>query len=279
LILACAKGFLTILHLVHIMCVVVIYNQNSIESRSNGPTSSDDEDEWEFSCEDMHHDPESGKFSELQFESFDFNIPASVDLIEDELESSGSFNFSCLSVEDDGVQELESESEQEGDVKEVLVPSWEDEFANELVDLPLCDDGEFDPLGDLRILEDLIYNQTPSVGIDREPSGPGEEVNDVESSKPREKARKEPANRNLMQVRRWSTRKSLKFKHDHSSRYMSCIRFMPGKFKYWWSDPFRVFNLLFNIVFNSTFNFVCIYVNRVELNGLDRVQIKEKPPD
>ncbi|XP_076890925.1 uncharacterized protein LOC143542148 [Bidens hawaiensis] len=54
-------------------------------------------------------------------------------------------------------------------------------------------------------------------------------MNAAQKLKPREKAKKRAsANRNNLQVIRWSTRKKkpLKFKHDQSSRYMSCIRFM-----------------------------------------------------
>jgi len=183
----------------------------------------------------LHHDAEPGKCSELQSEHSNFDIPESVDLIENELESLSSFNFSCLFVENDGVHELEVEYEQEVEVKEVLVPSWEDEFVDELVDLPVCEEVEFDPLGDLKILEDLLFNQMPSVVMNQEPSEHEEEVHDEESSKPREKARKEPRERTRLQIGGWSTRmkKPLKCKHDQSSCYMPCIRFFPGKYKCW----------------------------------------------
>ncbi|KAJ0907653.1 hypothetical protein HanRHA438_Chr07g0301621 [Helianthus annuus] len=70
-------------------------------------------------------------------------------------------------------------------------------------------------------------------------------------------------------------KKPLQFTHDQSSRYMSCIRFLPGKYKFWWSDPFKIFK----IFYNSTNIFLNIFEYRVELNGLDMVQIKEKPLD
>ncbi|MFS7912408.1 hypothetical protein Hanom_Chr02g00129621 [Helianthus anomalus] len=44
---------------------------------------------------------------------------------------------------------------------------------------------------------------------------------------------------------------------------------------FWWSDPFKIFE----IFYDSTNKFLNIFEDRVELNGLDRVQIKEKPPD
>jgi len=149
------------------------------------------------------------------------------------------------------------------------------------VDLPFCDDGEFDPLGDLKILEDLVYNQMPSVGIKQELCEPEEEVHDEESSKHQFKSRKEPRERTLLQIERWSTwkKKPLKCKNDQSSRYMSCIRFFPGKYKSWWSNPFKRFNVILKVSFNFICNFLNVFVDRVELNGLDRVQIKEKPPN
>jgi len=194
-------------------------------------SSSDDEDDWDFSCNDLHHDPEPGKYSELQSEYPNFDIPAPVTLIEDELESSSSFNFSCLFVEDDDAQELEVKNEREEDVKEVPVPSWEDEFAEELVDLPVMDEGEFDPLGDLKILEDLVYNQMPSVGMDIEPSGPEGEVDNEssQSTKPRDKAKKEPRERTQLQIGRWVTRmkKPLKCKHDRTNAGgLTCSQFL-----------------------------------------------------
>ncbi|MFS7930060.1 hypothetical protein Hanom_Chr04g00339711 [Helianthus anomalus] len=62
-------------------------------------------------------------------------------------------------------------------------------------------------------------------------------------------------------------------KQDQSSRYMPHIRFLPGKFKSWWSDPFKNFKI------NSTIIILIVFEDRVELNGLDRVHVKQKPPD
>ncbi|KAK1406551.1 hypothetical protein QVD17_41972 [Tagetes erecta] len=73
--------------------------------------------------------------------------------------------------------------------------------------------------------------------------------------------------------------KKLEVKHDWSSSYMTRIRFFPGKFKCWWSDSFRALQSIVQIVLNVTCKFLSVYLDRVELNGLDRVQIKEKPPD
>ena len=173
------------------------------------------------------------------------------------------------------MQDIQSEDEQ---CK--VSQSWEDEFGDELNDMPPPNEEGFDPLGDLKLLEDLLYNQMPSVGINQEPE---EEIDDKSSqpTKPREKARKEPKDRISLKVRRWSTvnKKPFNCKHDQSSRYMPCIRFFPGKYKCWWSDPFKGFKLILKASLNFTANFLNVFVDRVELNGLDRVQIKEKPPD
>ncbi|KAJ0534747.1 hypothetical protein HanIR_Chr09g0423121 [Helianthus annuus] len=100
----------------------------------------------------------------------------------------------------------------------------------------------------------------------------------TEDSRPRERARKkEPRNRRWFSVRRWAKQKmeQLKCNHDRSYRYMPRIRFLPGKYKFWWSDPLQNFKLFYY----STIRFLTTFEDRVELNGLDRVQIKEKPPD
>ncbi|KAI3744364.1 hypothetical protein L1987_57443 [Smallanthus sonchifolius] len=65
-----------------------------------------------------------------------------------------------------GLFETEDDSEDEflvDMIEEEEVPSWEDE----LVDLPTPSEESFDPLGDLKLLEDLLY-QRPSVGIEEE---------------------------------------------------------------------------------------------------------------
>ncbi|KAJ0744013.1 hypothetical protein HanPI659440_Chr10g0382541 [Helianthus annuus] len=91
---------------------------------------------------------------------------------------------------------------------------------------------------------------------------------------------REKAQRSLYQhvvrVRRWYKKEEpLKFAQHHSPHYMPRIKFGPGKFKYCWVDPFS-FSKLF---FNFTNDFLLKTGKRVELNGLDRGWIKEKPPD
>ncbi|KAF5814503.1 hypothetical protein HanXRQr2_Chr03g0111821 [Helianthus annuus] len=184
---------------------------------------------------------------------------------------------------------------------EKKVLSWEDEFLGELEDLSDSEQGgEFDPLGDLENLEALLEGKpekinepTPHVEIKcgdlpKEVDQVVEEeehhswpvvliINETKKSKPREKARKRKIkNRDWLQVKSWyKEERNEPLKQDHSSHYMPRIRFMPGKFKFWWSDPF----LIFKFFYNSTIKFLIVYEERVELNGLDRVQIKEKPPD
>ena len=79
--------------------------------------------------------------------------------------------FKILSeIEDIGMEEQKVEE---------YVPSWEDEFKDEfgeeLMDFTMTDEGEFDPVGDLKLLEDLLYNE-PSVGIKKEPCEESHEV-------------------------------------------------------------------------------------------------------
>ncbi|XP_076917154.1 uncharacterized protein LOC143577108 [Bidens hawaiensis] len=107
-------------------------------------------------------------------------------------------------------------------------------------------------------------------------------LNDDQESKPREKVEDEklPENRSCIYFSRWSTgvKKPLNVKHDQSSRYLQRIRHLPGKFKYRWSDPLLIFNS--NLIFcGSIIDILMFDKFRVELNGLDRVQIKEKLPD
>ncbi|KAJ0434602.1 hypothetical protein HanRHA438_Chr07g0306991 [Helianthus annuus] len=116
-----------------------------------------------------------------------------------------------------------------------------------------------------RVVEEEEHHNWPVVGVTEK------------SEKPREKARK-GKNRDWLWVESWykmEKKEPLKFKHDRSSHYMPRIRFLPGKFKFWWSDPFQNFK----IFYNSTIKFLTIFEDRMELNGLDRVQVKEKPPD
>ncbi|KAJ0621286.1 hypothetical protein HanIR_Chr01g0006961 [Helianthus annuus] len=116
-----------------------------------------------------------------------------------------------------------------------------------------------------RVVEEEEHHSWPVVGVTEK------------SEKPREKAKKRKEQvLNRKRIEGWGKmEKKEPFTHDHSSRYMPRIRFLPGMFKFWWSDPFQIFK----IFYNSTNLFLKIFKVRVELNGLDRVQVKEKPPD
>ncbi|KAJ0939378.1 hypothetical protein HanRHA438_Chr02g0060441 [Helianthus annuus] len=219
----------------------------------------------------------------------------------EETEKKGIIDFGC--EEDEFTMQVANcgivrENEVEFEVEKKVL-SWEDEFLGELEGLSESKQvGEFDPLGDLANLEALqegkpekISEPTPYVEIKygdlpKEVEGMVEDeehhswpvVGVTEDSRPRERARKkEPGNRRWFWVGRWAKQKmeQLKCNHDRSYRYMPRIRFLPGKYKFWWSDPFQNFKLFYN----PAIKFLTIFVDRVELNGLDRVQIKEKPPD
>ena len=102
-------------------------------------------------------------------------------------------------------------------------------------------------------------------------------VNAIRKTKPRDKAKRRKRNdRDWLRVRSWySKERKEPMKYTQSSRYMPHIRFLPGKFKDRWSDPF----VNFKFFSNSIIKFLFFYEDRMELNGLDRVQVKEKPPD
>lgn len=68
------------------------------------------------------------------------------------------------------LSEIEDTGMEEHRVEEYVL-SWEeefkDEFGEELMDFATTDEGKFYPLGDLKLLEDLICNE-PSVEIEKE---------------------------------------------------------------------------------------------------------------
>ncbi|KAJ0495056.1 hypothetical protein HanIR_Chr12g0604601 [Helianthus annuus] len=163
--------------------------------------------------------------------------------------------------------------------------SWENEFREELDGLPVDEEvKEFDPEGDLAYLEVLLEG-SPMTEIKEEEVVVEEEehhswpvVEVIKDSRPREKAKKRRKKKvlNRKRIEGWGEMERKEpFTRDHSSRYMPRIRFLPGMFKFWWSDPFQNFKILYN----STNLFLKFFEVRVELNGLDRVQVKEKPPD
>ncbi|KAJ0577540.1 hypothetical protein HanRHA438_Chr05g0229471 [Helianthus annuus] len=150
-----------------------------------------------------------------------------------------------------------SDEEDEGSEDELF---WEREFADELEGLSVDEEGgTFDPEGDLAYLEALLAGN-PMTDIKKEEVVVEEEehhswpvvliTNASKSSKPREKAmRRTPG--------------------------IVFQRLLPGKFIFWCFNPVKYLEFYYN----STTKFLNVYEDRVELNGLDRVQIKEKPPD
>jgi len=160
----------------------------------------------------------------------------------------------------------------EEDERKEKVPSWEDEFGDELVGLPVLEEEEeFDPVGDLAYLEKLLAG-IPTVVITNSPnedehlkeefdSRPVEEENIVMKLKPRtrEKAKKEkiPGNQ------------------DRSPHYILRIRFGPGIYKFWLSDLFKLHKTFSGFIIG----FIINNDEQINYNGLDRGWIKEKPPD
>ncbi|XP_076910977.1 uncharacterized protein LOC143568802 [Bidens hawaiensis] len=148
-------------------------------------------------------------------------------------------------------------NQMEDDEEEEHAPSWEDEFGDELVGLPIYEeDGEFDPVGDLIYLETLIMGK-PAMEIKRAPNGKEEEVANEEDQntmvvesphhmkfsrsvkeldsgsppnfkKPKKRARK-CLDQHVLRVQRWyikSYRTKLKCKIDHFPHYMPRIRLL-----------------------------------------------------
>ncbi|XP_076944901.1 uncharacterized protein LOC143615730 [Bidens hawaiensis] len=193
---------------------------------------------------------------------------------------------------------VEPLDQMEDDEEEEHAPSWEDEFGDELVGLPVYEEHEeFDPVGDLIHLETLIMGK-PTMEIKTSPEEEKEEevatedekslelvespnhmkvsmsVEELDSGTPPkstkpQKRKRKCLDQHVLRVQKWyikSYRTTLKCKSNHFPHYMPRIRFGPGKFKYWWSDPFECFKLL--LCFTMCYLFK--YVGRVELNGLDR---------
>ncbi|KAJ0601837.1 hypothetical protein HanIR_Chr03g0133211 [Helianthus annuus] len=180
---------------------------------------------------------------------------------------------------DDEGEDVDEPLDKMEDEKKEHVPSWEEEFGDELVGLPTLEDEEFDPVGNLAYLETLLV-ETPTMEIKYTPNVKEEvaeefdswPVKDLDVGSPSYIKSREKAQRNLdqhsLRVQRWYKRKlngTLKCTENHSPHYMPLIKFGPGKFKYWWVDPFE-FSRLF---FNFTNNFLLKTGKRVELNGLD----------
>ncbi|XP_076956444.1 uncharacterized protein LOC143631627 [Bidens hawaiensis] len=153
---------------------------------------------------------------------------------------------------------VEPLDQMEDDEENEHAPSWEDEFCDELVGLPVFEEHEeFDPVGDLIYLETLIIGK-PAMEIKCEPNEKEEKVAKeddqnmvvVESphlvkvnksveelgsgsppklTKPQKRERK-CLDQYVLRVKKWyikSYRKTQKCKNNHFPHYMSCIRFGP----------------------------------------------------
>lgn len=153
----------------------------------------------------------------------------------------------------------------------IQVSSWEEEFGNELLDLPFVEgkDERFDPIGDLEKLHELLYRKptvepreegdSQVVGFTNESmtmvhpnpllcikvSRPMILHNDDsshESNTPREKAYHQ-TNRPTWKARHPPMTHYILTTICRDGRllhYISCVRFGPGKFKCWWHDSFSL---------------------------------------
>ncbi|KAJ0441036.1 hypothetical protein HanIR_Chr16g0793221 [Helianthus annuus] len=172
-------------------------------------------------------------------------------------------------------EKVEVEREEEEEV-EVEQPSnedqmtWENEFKEELDGLPVDEEvKEFDPEGDLAYLEVLLEGN-PMTDIKEEEVVVEEEehhswplvlvLSEAEkSTTPRERAKKRKIkDLNRKRIEGWGEMERKKpFTNDRSSHYMPRIRFLPGMFKFWWSDPFENFKIFYysTIIFLNIFEY------------------------
>ncbi|XP_076936572.1 uncharacterized protein LOC143603744 [Bidens hawaiensis] len=192
--------------------------------------------------------------------------------------------FETLSeIEDTGMEEQRVEE---------YIPSWEeefkDEFGEELMDFAITDEGEFDPLGDLKLLEDLIYNE-PSLGIKKELCKESHEiVSDLVLPTPHldcEKPKHEPYSISIRDVLRFKslakgTRRRISGRRNRSvmKRLTSSFHFIEpflGEFKSWWAE----FNSYGRAHETCAIGFFPTNCKRRVLRSIDGKMIKEKPPD
>ncbi|KAJ0457849.1 hypothetical protein HanIR_Chr15g0778481 [Helianthus annuus] len=192
---------------------------------------------------------------------------------------------------DDEGEDVDEQLDKMEDEKE-HVPSWEEEFGDELVGLPNLDDKEFDPVGDLAYIETLL-KEKPTMEIKQIPNVEEEKVAEELDSRPveklavglphtptrtREKAQRNCLDQHIVRVRRWYEKKQkekLKCRDNHLPRYMHRIRFDPGKFKFSWVNPFERLKIFSSFIVGFLIN----NDEQLKFNGLDRGWIKEKPPD
>ncbi|KAK1424978.1 hypothetical protein QVD17_20320 [Tagetes erecta] len=208
--------------------------------------------------------------------------------------------ISHLSCEDDMMQESQRNEQWEdgfldemevvlpspiiGETTNHIVPSWEDEFGDELVSIPLMEGigGWFDPIGDLDEIEALLYGK-PIVVINEEPQQEYVQADEF-TNEPITKVAPDPQNRtkdsrpvtedyndfshesnkSWERAQYFTDQQTLKARHlslkhfksitsckdDHLLHYISCIKFGPGKYKSWWHDPFHCGCVIIGFVTN-----------------------------
>ncbi|KAJ0611185.1 hypothetical protein HanHA300_Chr01g0012361 [Helianthus annuus] len=204
-------------------------------------------------------------------------------VIEEEVELGDSTGWMFDEVEKEKVIEEEVELGDsiglmfgaEEEIEEVEIKSsGEDEFLElELDGLPVYEEvGVLDPDGDIAYFDALLEGESTEViepAPDEETKCGDHHARVVEeeehhswpvevlvidetkkSTKPRERAkkrkRKDQKRKRTEGLNKKKKEKPLNFKHDQSSHYMPRIRFLPGKFKFWWSDPFQIFKIFYN---------------------------------
>ena len=74
---------------------------------------------------------------------------------------------------------------------------------------------------------------------------------------------------------REKARKKVPGNQDRSPHYMLRIRFGPGKYKFWFSNLFKLHKTFSGFIIGFLIN----NDEQINFNGLDRGWIKEKPPD
>ncbi|KAJ0939586.1 hypothetical protein HanRHA438_Chr02g0062841 [Helianthus annuus] len=192
---------------------------------------------------------------------------------------------------DGGGEDVKEPLDKMENEREMHIPSWKEEFGDELVGLPTLVEEEFDHVGDIMYLETLLVEK-PTMEIKQAPNDEEEDevaeefdgwpVEKLEDTSPPQLLTREKQRRSLdqhsLRVQRWYKRKhngTLKCGDNHHPHYMSRIRFGPGKFKFWWRDPFACLKIFYSFIINFLIN----NDEQLKLNGLDRGWIKEKPPD
>ncbi|XP_076956665.1 uncharacterized protein LOC143631936 [Bidens hawaiensis] len=235
--------------------------------------------------------PEEGKEPIMEYiDDSEENIPDTKTRVADKVPPQATQRSLVKKDEIEDVMDLGDSLELMFGVEEKVVNelSEEDEFLDLELDglLEYDEGGTLDVDGDVAffealLVEDIVYED--AVLEEEHHCRPLDCVlNADQESKPKDKAEDDrlPENQSCVYFRRWSTgvKRPLHVKHDQSSRYLQRIRLLPGEFKYRWSDSLLIFNSNL-IVCGSIIDILLFDKYRVELNGLDRVQVKEKPPD